>query len=177
MISSLKLETAAWAVIPSPVTIALSSFKMAKPSYVAIGFSSHIGMWRWGVNARGSSPMLPPVCASVVLNLHQERSKSLDFDWGFQGDSTRAVPAALWRDLVCQNEAITFHILVASRTFFGLLNRLQWKCMHADAEMELFLPVINLMSLIQSKLESSWFRMKVLGFCLSTCLIQLSSRC
>lgn len=114
---------------------------------------------------------------SVVLNLHQERSKSLDFDWGFQGDSTRAVPAALWRDLVCQNEAITFHILIASRTFFGLLNRLQWKCMHADAEMELFLPVLNVMFLIQSKLEGSWFRMKVLGFCLSTCLIQLSSRC
>lgn len=49
--------------------------------------------------------------------------------------------------------------------------------MHAKAEMELFLQVINLTFLIQSKLESSWFRMKVLEFRLSTCLIQLSSRC
>lgn len=114
---------------------------------------------------------------SVVLNLHQERSKSLDFDWDFQGDSTGTVSAALWRDLVCQNEALMFHIPIASRTFFGLTNPLQWKCVHADAKMELFLHVINLMFVIQSKPGSSWFRMTVLEFYLSTCLIQLSSRC
>lgn len=79
MISSLKLETAAWAVTPRPVTIALSSFKTAKPSYVVIGFSSHIGMCRWGVNARGSSPMLPPACAFGSLEFASRKVQELRF--------------------------------------------------------------------------------------------------
>lgn len=78
MISSLKLETAAWAIIPRPVTITLASFKTALPSYVGIRFNSHIGMCGF-VNARGSSPMLPSACAFGSLEFALRKVQDLRF--------------------------------------------------------------------------------------------------
>lgn len=78
MISSLTLETAAWAMIPRPVTIALASFKTTLPSYVGIRFNSHIGMCGFD-NARGTSPMLPSACAFSSLEFASRKVQELRF--------------------------------------------------------------------------------------------------
>lgn len=73
-----KVRNSCKGMIPRPVTIALSSFKTGKPSYVGFRFSSHTGMCRF-VHARGGSPMIPSACAFGSLEFASRKVQELSF--------------------------------------------------------------------------------------------------